>query len=125
MNTAFSFEVLNTSPISHARRGRLHTPHGVIETPVFMPVGTQATVKTLSQEELEQLGFQIILGNTYHLYLRRLYPATVARAGFDHAPRALRGSTLRRGLIPTARFPPLREGNRARVRFPSLAGLKG
>jgi queuine tRNA-ribosyltransferase (EC 2.4.2.29) len=70
MNTAFSFEVLNTSPISHARRGRLHTPHGVIETPVFMPVGTQATVKTLSQEELEQLGFQIILGNTYHLYLR-------------------------------------------------------
>lgn len=70
MNTAFSFEVLNTSPISYARRGRLHTPHGVIETPVFMPVGTQATVKTLSQEELEQLGFQIILGNTYHLYLR-------------------------------------------------------
>jgi queuine tRNA-ribosyltransferase len=70
MNTAFSFEVLNTSPISHARRGRLHTPHGVIETPVFMPVGTRATVKTLSQEELEQLGFQIILGNTYHLYLR-------------------------------------------------------
>lgn len=70
MNTAFSFEVLNTSPISRARRGRLHTPHGVIETPVFMPVGTQATVKTLSQEELEQLGFQIILSNTYHLYLR-------------------------------------------------------
>jgi len=70
MNTAFSFEVLNTSPISHARRGRLHTPHGVVETPVFMPVGTQATVKTLSQEELEQLGFRMILGNTYHLYLR-------------------------------------------------------
>ena len=70
MNTVFSFEVLNTSPISHARRGRLYTPHGVVETPVFMPVGTQATVKTLSQEELEQLGFQIILGNTYHLYLR-------------------------------------------------------
>lgn len=64
------FEILARSPISHARRGRLHTPHGVIETPVFMPVGTQATVKTLSQEELEQLGFQIILGNTYHLYLR-------------------------------------------------------
>ena len=70
MNTAFSFEVLNTSSISHARRGRLYTPHGVVETPVFMPVGTRATVKTLSQEELEQLGFQIILGNTYHLYLR-------------------------------------------------------
>lgn len=64
------FEILARSPISHARRGRLYTPHGVIETPVFMPVGTQATVKTVSQEELEQLGIQIILGNTYHLYLR-------------------------------------------------------
>ena len=66
----FRYEIVSQSPISYARRGRLHTPHGVIETPVFMPVGTQATVKTLSQEELEQLGFQIILGNTYHLYLR-------------------------------------------------------
>jgi queuine tRNA-ribosyltransferase (EC 2.4.2.29) len=66
----FRYEIVSQSPISHARRGRLHTPHGVIETPVFMPVGTQATVKTLSQEELEQLGFQIILSNTYHLYLR-------------------------------------------------------
>jgi queuine tRNA-ribosyltransferase len=70
MGAVFSFQVLNTSPISRARRGRLYTPHGVIETPVFMPVGTQATVKTLSQEEVAQLGFQIILGNTYHLYLR-------------------------------------------------------
>jgi queuine tRNA-ribosyltransferase len=70
MEAEFSFQVLNTSPISRARRGRLYTPHGVIETPVFMPVGTQATVKTLSQEEVAQLGFQIILGNTYHLYLR-------------------------------------------------------
>mgnify|MGYP005844369255 CR=1 FL=1 len=70
MKPPMRFEILARSPISHARRGRLHTPHGVIETPVFMPVGTQATVKTLSQEELEQLGFQIILGNTYHLYLR-------------------------------------------------------
>jgi queuine tRNA-ribosyltransferase len=70
MEAEFSFQVLNTSPISRARRGRLYTPHAVIETPVFMPVGTQATVKTLSQEEVAQLGFQIILGNTYHLYLR-------------------------------------------------------
>lgn len=64
------FEILQVSTRSHARLGRLHTPHGVIETPVFMPVGTQASVKTLSQDELEQLGFKIILGNTYHLYLR-------------------------------------------------------
>ena len=53
-----------------ARRGRLHTPHGVIETPVFMPVGTQATVKTLSPEEVRDIGAGIILSNTYHLHLR-------------------------------------------------------
>jgi len=65
----FSFEVAKTDAAG-ARRGRLTTPHGVIETPVFMPVGTQATVKGLSQEALEELGADIILANTYHLYLR-------------------------------------------------------
>ncbi len=53
-----------------ARRGRLTTPHGVIETPVFMPVGTQGTVKAVSPRELEELHAQIILGNTYHLFVR-------------------------------------------------------
>jgi queuine tRNA-ribosyltransferase len=66
---AFSFEVLKTNE-NGARRGRLATPHGPIETPVFMPVGTQATVKGLRQEALEELGAGIILANTYHLYLR-------------------------------------------------------
>ncbi len=65
----FSFEVTK-SDAAGARRGRLTTPHGVIETPVFMPVGTQATVKGLTQEALEELGAGIILANTYHLYLR-------------------------------------------------------
>jgi queuine tRNA-ribosyltransferase len=65
----FSFEVLKTDTTG-ARRGRLTTPHGAIETPVFMPVGTQATIKSLRNEALEELGAQIILGNTYHLYLR-------------------------------------------------------
>ncbi len=65
----FSFEVLHADSTG-ARRGRLTTPHGAIETPVFMPVGTQATVKSLRNEALEELGAQIILGNTYHLYLR-------------------------------------------------------
>ena len=65
----FSFEVLKTDQ-SGARLGRLTTPHGVIETPVFMPVGTAATVKALTQEALEELGASIILANTYHLYLR-------------------------------------------------------
>ena len=53
-----------------ARAGKITAPHGEIETPVFMPVGTQATVKTMTPEELESIGSQIILGNTYHLYLR-------------------------------------------------------
>ena len=54
----------------NARAGIIKTPHGEIETPVFMPVGTQATVKMMTKEELETIGTQIILGNTYHLYLR-------------------------------------------------------
>lgn len=53
-----------------ARAGKVMTPHGEVETPVFMPVGTQATVKTMNPEEVEELGAQIILGNTYHLFLR-------------------------------------------------------
>ncbi len=65
----FHFEVLATDP-SGARLGRLTTPHGVIETPAFMPVGTAATVKGQTQEDLEELGVQILLSNTYHLYLR-------------------------------------------------------
>ena len=54
----------------NARAGEIETPHGKIKTPVFMPVGTQATVKTMTREELEKINSQIILGNTYHLYLR-------------------------------------------------------
>jgi len=65
----FQFEVLATDP-SGARLGRLTTPHGVIETPAFMPVGTAATVKGQTQQDLEDLGVQILLANTYHLYLR-------------------------------------------------------
>ena len=66
---SFRFELLKTAP-GGARRGRLHTPHGVVETPAFMPVGTTGTVKGLTQRALEELGTQILLGNTYHLYLR-------------------------------------------------------
>jgi queuine tRNA-ribosyltransferase len=65
----FSFEIAKTDPTG-ARRGRLTTPHGTVETPFFMPVGTQASVKALTQEALEELGAEIILANTYHLYLR-------------------------------------------------------
>src|SRR5438552_4186867 len=65
---SFAFEIEATR--ERARKGRLLTAHGAIETPVFMPVGTQATVKGVPQDFLEELGVEILLGNTYHLYLR-------------------------------------------------------
>lgn len=66
----FSYKILHTCAQSGARVGELTTPHGKIITPVFMPVGTRATVKSLSPEEVENSGAQIILSNTYHLHLR-------------------------------------------------------
>ncbi len=69
--SAARFEVLHRDPSGFARRGRLTLPHGVVETPVFMPVGTQATVKAMTPADLtDDIGAQIILGNTYHLMLR-------------------------------------------------------
>ncbi len=64
------YELLKTCSQSGARLGILHTPHGKIQTPIFMPVGTQATVKSMTPEELKDIGSQIILSNTYHLYMR-------------------------------------------------------
>ena len=71
MAEAITYELLHVDKNSGARRGVVHTPHGDIQTPVFMPVGTQATVKSMTPEELkEDVKAQIILANTYHLYLR-------------------------------------------------------
>ena len=67
---SFEFKLLKEDKETKARLGEIHTPHGVIETPVFMPVGTKATVKTMTPEEVRDLGADVILGNTYHLYLR-------------------------------------------------------
>ena len=64
------FELLKTDATTKARLGRLRTPHGIIDTPVFMPVGTQASVKALDPRELLEMGTQILLGNTYHLHIR-------------------------------------------------------
>src|SRR5450759_2518851 len=64
------FELLGKDAASKARRGRLTTAHGVIETPAFMPVGTQGSVKAVSPRELHELEAQIVLGNTYHLFVR-------------------------------------------------------
>lgn len=67
---AVTYEAIKTCKQSGARLGRVHTPHGVIDTPAFMPVGTLATVKTMSPEELKEMDAHIILSNTYHLFLR-------------------------------------------------------
>ncbi len=64
------FDLLSTDTATAARRGRLRTRHGVIDTPIFMPVGTQGTVKSVTPAHLKEIGAQIILGNTYHLNLR-------------------------------------------------------
>jgi queuine tRNA-ribosyltransferase len=88
---SFRFEVLKIDP-SGARLGRLTTPHGVVDTPVFMPVGTAATVKGLTQQTLEELGVQILLANTYHLYLRPGHERIQRLGGLHHFmswPRAI------------------------------------
>ncbi|MBZ4209824.1 MAG: tRNA guanosine(34) transglycosylase Tgt [Rhodoferax sp.] len=73
------FELLKTDPASHARRGLLRLNHGVVETPIFMPVGTYGTVKGVTPSSLEAMGAQIILGNTFHLWMR---PGLDVMAGF-------------------------------------------
>ena len=65
-----SYELQKECPHTGARAGLLHTPHGTYQTPMFMPVGTQATVKTMTPEELKEIGSQVSLSNTYHLFLR-------------------------------------------------------
>jgi len=88
---SLSFEILSETTLG-GRRGRLDLPHQVVETPVFMPVGTAGTVKAVAQDVLESLGAQIILGNTYHLYLRPGHEA-IRRMGGLHRfiswPRAM------------------------------------
>ena len=70
MTKPITFDLVAKDAKSHARRGVLHTPHGDIQTPIFMPVGTQASVKAMTPRELDELGAQIILSNTYHLHVR-------------------------------------------------------
>lgn len=67
---SFKFELEAADPQTGARAGRFHTPHGILNTPVFAPVGTAATVKAMRPHDLRQMGAQLVLSNTYHLYLR-------------------------------------------------------
>lgn len=87
------FELVQRDSGSAARVGLLHTPHGLVPTPIFCPVGTQATVKTLSPQDLLELGAPMILANTYHLYLRP-GSATIARLGGLHRFMAWDGAIL-------------------------------
>ncbi len=82
-NEYFSFELQKTDPETGARAGVFHTPHGDILTPVYMPVGTQATVKGMLPKDIEEVGSQIILSNTYHLYMRP-GDELISRAGGLH-----------------------------------------
>jgi len=93
MMYAMQFEVLKQSSNTSARLGLLKTPHNSFKTPVFMPVGTQATVKTMTPDELEQIGAKIILSNTYHLYLRPGHEL-VKEAGGLHKFMNWQGSIL-------------------------------
>jgi queuine tRNA-ribosyltransferase len=89
---SFSFALLKTDPAG-GRLGRLTTPHSVIETPAFMPVGTAATVKGMTQDALETLGARIILANTYHLYLRPGHEL-IRKLGGLHSFMSWNGSIL-------------------------------
>jgi queuine tRNA-ribosyltransferase len=92
VSETFGFELLHEDTGSRARRGRLHTAHGTVETPVFMPVGTLATVKAVGQDDLLALGAEVVLGNTYHLMLRpgeELIQALGGLHRFMAWPRAL------------------------------------
>src|SRR5260370_19342190 len=88
----FGFEVVKTDP-SGGRLGRLTTPHGTIETPAFMPVGTAGTVKAMTQEALEELHVTLLLANTYHLFLRPGHEL-IRRMGGLHRFMAWQGEIL-------------------------------
>lgn len=90
---ANKFEIIKECQKTKARIGKLFTPHGVIDTPVFMPVGTQATVKAMTPQELEKMGIQIILSNSYHLYLRPGHNL-ITQAGGLHKFMGWKGAIL-------------------------------
>ena len=87
------YELLATCPATGARRGRLHTAHGTVETPCFMPVGTYGAVKTLGSEDLEGLGYELVLSNTYHL-MQRPGSELIERLGGLHRFMSWKGALL-------------------------------
>ena len=85
MVTEFSFQLHGTD--GAARRGEFHTPHGAVQTPAFMPVGTQGSVKAMLQRDVAEVGAEIVLGNTYHLFLRPGDELIARRGGLPHPYR--------------------------------------
>ena len=117
---SLEFNVLATTAAG-GRRGRMHLPHRTVETPVFMPVGTAGTVKAVSQDVLEALGAEIILGNTYHLYLRPGHEAIRRMGGLHRFIELAAGAAdrLRRlsGLQPERAAQGQRRGRAASARI--------
>ena len=90
----FSYDVVAEDPSTHARAGVLHTPHGDVPTPIFMPVGTKGTVKGILPQTLEQVGAHIVLANTYHLAMRPgVDVVSVSIRAASTAARRLPGTT--------------------------------
>lgn len=119
MAEGFSFDVVARDSKSGARAGRAHTPHGSFDTPVFMPVGTQGTVKALTQRMLEEAGAGIVLGNTYHLYLRPGHELINRLGGLHRFISWDRALLTDSGGFQVFSLGPLRKLTRAGVEFQS------
>jgi queuine tRNA-ribosyltransferase len=116
---AVSYELVKRCSKTAARAGRLHTPHGVFDTPIFMPVGTQATVKAMSPDELKAMGADIILSNTYHLYLRPGHDLVAEAGGLHKFMQWDRGILTDSGGFQVFSLGPLRKITEEGVTFRS------
>ena len=120
MEDGFSFEILGRDTGTRARLGRMHTAHGDVLTPAFLPVGTRGTVKAMAPWELEEIGYEMLLANTYHLYLRP-GPELIADAGGLHTFMAWRRPILTdSGGFQVFSLSPTLEVAEAGVRFRSV-----
>ena len=116
---AVTFELIKQCPQTGARAGLLHTPHGIFKTPMFMPVGTQATVKSMSPAELRSIGAEIILSNTYHLFLRPGHDLVQEAGGLHGFMNWERGILTDSGGFQVFSLADLRKINEDGVKFRS------
>lgn len=116
---AVTFELIKQCPQTGARAGLLHTPHGIFKTPMFMPVGTQATVKSMSPAELRSIGAEIILSNTYHLFLRPGHDLVQKAGGLHGFMNWERGILTDSGGFQVFSLADLRKINEDGVKFRS------